>query len=85
MHFVPCNINEANSKRRTSDIRKLLMRIVESKEECVEIKDYEHATPYSCAGALRARIKKDRLKQLKVVVSGKRIFVINTLLVKEVK
>ena len=84
MHFVPCKIDNAG-RRTNTDLRKLLMRILESGNECVEIKDYEHKDAYSCANALRARIKKDRLKQLEVITKDQRVFVINTLLVKDVK
>ena len=86
MHFVACKIDEARGNRsKNSDIRKLLMKIIDSGEECVEIKDYTHKNTNSCYTALRARIVKDRLKQLEVVTRGDRVFVINTLIVKEVK
>ena len=82
MHFKACDINEARSRSNT-DIRKMLMKIVESCAPCVEITDYPHKDSNSCANAIRVRINKDRLKQLKVVTKGKRVFVINTLFVKD--
>ena len=86
MTFKPCSLDEARSKRtKNSDIRKLLMQIIESGNACVEIKDFIHKDASSCAGALRVRIKKDRLKQLEVVTKDNRVFVINTLFVKDVK
>ncbi len=85
MHFVPCDIKEANPKRRTNDIRKLLTRIIESREACVEIKDFAYASTDSLANVLQTRIRKDRLDQLRVVTRDKRVFVINTLFVKDVK
>lgn len=62
----------------------LTRRIVQSGEACVEVKNYEHKTANGCATALRNRIKMDHLNQLYVVVRNKRVFVINTLHVKEV-
>lgn len=86
MTFRPCKLEEAKSKRTmNSDIRKLLMRIIESGESCVEIKDYNHKNATSCAQVLKNRIKKDRLNQLQVIKKGERVFVINTLFVKDVK
>jgi hypothetical protein len=84
MHYEPCKLTEAKQKtRKNSDIRKLLMKIIERGEACVEIKEFPHKDHHSCANALRNRIKQDRFKQLEVLVSNKRVFVINTLLVKE--
>lgn len=86
MTFRPCRLEEARSTRtKNSDIRKLLMKIVESGEACVEIKDYKHKNAAICASALRNRINKDRLKQLQVITKGERVFVINTLMIKDVK
>lgn len=84
MHFEPCSISEVRGgKASKSQITKLLMQIIDSGNACVEVKDFEHKTPQSCANALRVRIKADRIKQLEVVVKNKRVFVINTLRVKE--
>ena len=85
MHFVPAKLNDVRNRSKNTDIRSLLMKIIDSGEECVEIKDYTHKTANSCYSALRARIVKDRLNQLEVVTKGSRVFVINTLMVKDVK
>lgn len=84
MYFVPCELDRT-LRREKSDLRKLLTRIIESGNECVEIKDFTHKNVNSFATSLRDRIKKDRLCQLTVVTKNQRIFVINTLLVKDVK
>lgn len=83
MWFEPCSIKETKA-RKTNDVRGLLMKIISSGEACVEIKDHGYKTLEGCSNALRVAIKRDRLKQLKVTTNNKRIFVINTLMVKEV-
>lgn len=84
MWFEPCDISKTK-KRTTNDIRGLLMKVVSSGEACVEIKDHGYSTHESACNALRAAIKRDRLKQLKVTSNKKHIYIINTLMIKEVK
>lgn len=73
-----------NRRTKYGYIADLMGRIVSSGEACVEVKNYEHKTANGCATSLRNRIRMDHLNQLQVVVRGKRVFVINTLHVKEV-
>lgn len=83
MYFVEYDVRDVMI-RKNADLKELLARIVDSGNPCVEIKDYPHKTANGCCNALRKRIKEDRLNHLKLVMRGDRIFVINTLLTKEV-
>ena len=82
MRFVACNIRESHY-RKWGGIRELLTEIINSKEACVEIKEFPHQDAYSCARSMKACIKRDRLTQLKICVRCGRVFVINTLFVKD--
>lgn len=84
MWFEPCDIAKTKA-RKTNDVRGLLMKIVSSGEVCVEIKDHGYASVEGCCNAIRAAIKRDRLKQLRITRNNNKIYVINTLLIKEVK
>ena len=84
MWFEACSINETRGAGKNGDIRGLLNKIVSSGQACVEIKGFQHKTIESCRSSLLAAIRRDRLKQLKVTTKDNRIFVINTLMVKDV-
>lgn len=75
---------QRNKRTKYGYLVDLMKRITQSGEACVEVKNYVHKTASGCATALRNRIRTDHLDQLQVVVRDKRVFVINTLLVKEV-
>lgn len=83
MKFVPCEASEV-VRCRKSAVRELLMEIVSSGHAYVEVKGFPHKDAKSCAGSLQVACKRDRFKQLKVVTNKNRVFVINTLLAKEV-
>lgn len=84
MHFVKYDARDVMI-RKNADLIELLARIVESGNPCVEIKDYPHKNANSCRNALQKRIREGRLTHLKLVVRGNRVFVINTLLLDEVR
>ena len=84
MWFEPCDISKIKTRKR-NDLKAILMKIADSNEVCVEIKDHGYTSARSCRSTIGTAIRRYRLKHLRVTTNNKKIYVINTLLVKEVQ
>lgn len=81
MKLIKANIEDA--KRSYNHNRKMLEEFRNSGEACMEVVEYSQAHAKSCASSLTTSVRRFKMFNIQVVMKKGRVFLINTLLTKE--
>lgn len=81
MKLVKVNITEV--KRPWNDNHKLLQEFENSNEPCMEVVEYTHKHAKSCHWSLSSSVRRFKMFHIHVVIRKGRVYLINTLLTKE--
>ena len=81
MKLIKAEITE--KKRPWNDNRKILREFLDSNEACMEVTEHTHKHAKSCHWSLTNSARKFKMFNIEVVMQKGRVFLINTLLTKE--
>lgn len=81
MKFTQVNLTEIIERGlNTSDVFDTLNKFSQSGLKCAKLEGYPHKTAYGCASAFRAAIRRYKRSHIKVMVRGKDVYLVNTLI-----